>query len=81
LVLSVSGPEFIFKKGNAHLEETMFRRLLMIFMAGRIFGMLGRRGNHGWSYRRSSQGWGTRHNPWQGRNLTHLFGRRRRSFI
>jgi hypothetical protein len=59
----------------------MFRKLLMIFIAGRIFGTLGRRRNRPWSYRRSTSGWGTRGNPWQGRGLSHLFGRRRRSFI
>lgn len=57
----------------------------MIFMAGRIFGMVNRR-NRGYGMRRQSTGWGSRHNTRSGQGLSGLssllgLGRRRRSFI
>jgi hypothetical protein len=61
-------------------EESMFRRLLMLFVAGRVFGMLRRR-NRGFGLRRDSGGWGSRHNTYRRQSLADLFGRRRRSFI
>jgi hypothetical protein len=56
----------------------MFRRLLMVFFAGKIFRMIGNR-SRGHSYRQS--GWGSRHNTSLSHGLNSLFGRRRRSMI
>ena len=55
----------------------MFRRLLMFFIAGKVFKMIRNRGR-GRSFR--SSGWGSRHASGNGR-ISGLFSRRRRSFI